>query len=75
MSGGIPMRRPEFGDDGQQSIYTPREAAEHLRCSRDLVYELCASGQLKSFKLGRARRITRAALDEFVAGLESEAAS
>lgn len=57
----------------EQSIYTPAEAAAYLRCSRDLVYELCASGALRSFKLGRSRKISADALAEFVN--EREAAS
>lgn len=57
----------------EQTIYTPGEAAEVLRLSRHKVYELCNSGQLRSFKIGRARRIAAAAIADFVAELESEA--
>lgn len=60
-----PTIRPE------QQVFTPLEVAEYLRISRDLVYELCASGALKSFNIGRARRIGRAALLEFVESCEA----
>ena len=60
-----PTIRPE------QAIFTPAEAAVYLRCSRDLVYELCASGALRSFKIGRSRRIGRDALLEFVESCEA----
>lgn len=50
----------------EQQIYTPAEAAEVLRISRDFVYDLCRSGALRSFKIGRALRIDASAIDEFV---------
>lgn len=42
------------------------EAAEALALSRTKVYELMASGELGSVKLGRARRVPAQALHEFV---------
>jgi len=54
----------------EQAIYSPAEAAIYLRCSRDLIYDLCASGELRSFKLGRSRKISADALAEFVARCE-----
>lgn len=50
----------------EQTIYTPAEAAEVLRISRDHVYELCASGKLRSFRIGRARRIDSQSIADFV---------
>lgn len=43
------------------------EAARMLSLSRTTVYELMESGQLPSIKCGTARRIPRAALDEWIA--------
>lgn len=43
------------------------EAAEALALSRTKVYELMASGELESLKLGRARRIPITALSKLVA--------
>jgi excisionase family DNA binding protein len=41
----------------ERLVYSPAEAAAMLGCSRQHVYNLMASGQLPSLKLGRARRI------------------
>lgn len=55
-----------------QSYYTPAEAADVLRISRDHVYELCRSGQLRSFKIGpRALRIDASAIADFVASCQA----
>lgn len=43
------------------------EAARMLSLSRTTVYLLMESGQLPSIKCGTARRIPRAALDEWIA--------
>jgi excisionase family DNA binding protein len=42
------------------------EAAEALALSRTKVYELMASGELESVKVGRARRVPTAALVDFL---------
>jgi excisionase family DNA binding protein len=42
------------------------EAAEALAISRTKVYELMASGELESVKLGRARRVPTEALRDFL---------
>lgn len=47
-------------------LLTPEEAAERLSLSRTTVYELVRKGRLQSVKIGRARRIPRAALQEYV---------
>ena len=47
--------------------HTPEEAARVLRLSRTTIYELLKSGQLRSYKVGRSRRIPATALAEFVA--------
>jgi excisionase family DNA binding protein len=44
------------------------EVAAVLRCSRWCVYDLINTGALKSIRLGRAIRVTRRALEEFLAG-------
>lgn len=50
-------------------LLTVAEAARRLRLGRTMVYELLASGALRSVRIGRARRVPIGALDEFVAGL------
>jgi excisionase family DNA binding protein len=44
------------------------EVAVVLRCSKWCVYDLINTGALKSIRLGRAIRVTRRALEEFLAG-------
>lgn len=48
-------------------LLTPGEAAELLGLSKSYIYELLASETLPSITIGRARRILRRALEEFVA--------
>ncbi len=45
------------------------EAARLLGLSRTKVFSLISSGELESVKIGRLRRVPRAALDAYVAGL------
>jgi excisionase family DNA binding protein len=47
-------------------LLTVVDAARHLRISRSKVYELLASGELPSVRIGRNRRITMADLADFV---------
>jgi excisionase family DNA binding protein len=50
------------------------EAAQALRLSRSLVYELIRSGRLRSVKVGSRRLVPVGALAEYVEQLEAEAA-
>jgi excisionase family DNA binding protein len=52
--------------------YTVEQVAKMLHISRDKVYYLLRTRQLRSIKLGKSRRITDAQLAAFVASLESE---
>ena len=51
--------------------YTVEQVAEMLHIGRDKVYCLLRTGQLRSVKIGKLRRITDRHLAEFVASLES----
>ena len=51
--------------------YTVEEVAEILHVGRDKVYYLLRTGQLRSIKIGKLRRITSQHLAEFITGLES----
>jgi excisionase family DNA binding protein len=44
-----------------------------MSISRSVVYELLASGALRSAKIGRRRLIPREAVEEFIAGLAPQA--
>ncbi|KLL10166.1 MULTISPECIES: helix-turn-helix domain-containing protein [Protofrankia] len=47
-------------------LLTPTEAADLLGVSRTTVYELLNAEQIESVRIGRARRIPRAALVAYV---------
>jgi len=47
-------------------LLTVAEAATELRLSRSQVYELLKRGELRAFSIGKSRRITPDALDEFI---------
>lgn len=50
-------------------LLTPEEAGDRLALSRTTIYELIRTGELRSVKIGRARRIPAASLDQYVNGL------
>jgi excisionase family DNA binding protein len=49
-----------------KKLLTINEAASALGLGRSLIYTLVAKGELKSIKIGRARRIPLSAIDEFI---------
>ena len=51
--------------------YTVEQVAEILHVGRDKVYHLIRTGQLRSIKIGKLRRVTGEHLAEFVASLEN----
>ena len=55
-------------------LVCPEDAARVLGVGRTKVYELIRSGALRSVRVGGLRRVPVAALDEFVARLETDAA-
>ena len=50
--------------------FTVEEVAEMLHVGRDKVYILLRTGQLRSIRIGKSRRITEDHLAEFVASVE-----
>ena len=50
----------------EKLLLTPEEAARRLGLSRTHIFRLIATRQLRSIKIGRLRRISPGALDEFV---------
>jgi len=59
-------------------LYSVEEAALMLGIGRTYMFELVATGQVGSLKIGKRRKVTRAALDEFIerlAALESASAA
>ena len=55
-------------------VLTITEAAAYLALGDTSIYRLIGSGELRSFVVGRSRRITRSACDELIAKREAEAA-
>lgn len=51
-------------------LYSVGEAAEALRLSRSVIYELIRSGRLRTVKQGRRRLVPLRALEEYVASLD-----
>lgn len=56
-------------------LYRVEEAAEALRMSRSVVYELIRSGRLRTVKEGRRRLVPVTALTEYVTELIEENAA
>lgn len=65
----MPARRAERRRCALQA-YTVEQVAEILNIGRDKVYYLLRTGQLRSIKIGKLRRITDQHLADFVASLE-----
>ena len=55
--------------------YTVEQVAKMLHIGRDKVYHLLRTGQLRSLKIGKLRRITEQQLAEFIASLDDARAS
>ena len=54
--------------------YTVEQVAEMLNISRDKVYYLLRTRQLRSIKIGKSRRIADQQVAAFIASLEDKAA-
>ncbi|MBI2304632.1 MAG: helix-turn-helix domain-containing protein [Chloroflexi bacterium] len=49
------------------------EVMARLQISRPVVYRLLQSGELPSLKIGRSRRVSEAALEEFIQACQEDA--
>jgi excisionase family DNA binding protein len=58
-----------------QLLLRPEEVAECLNIGRSKVYELMRAGDLESVQIGTCRRVTRAAVERYVASLPTEMAT
>jgi excisionase family DNA binding protein len=58
----------------QVQAYTVEQVAKMLNISRDKVYYLLRTRQLRSIKIGKSRRITEEQLSDFIASLDDHAA-
>jgi excisionase family DNA binding protein len=57
----------ERNDDCTPLLLTVAQVAHELGLSRSTVYLEIASGRLRSIRVGRARRVPRAAVEQWVA--------
>jgi excisionase family DNA binding protein len=63
----IPDAPPEAAGTTQKPEFlTVEETADLLRVGRDKVYHLIRTGQLRSIKIGKLRRVSREWIREFV---------
>ena len=58
------------GGEKPLQAYTVEQVAKMLHIGRDKVYYLLRTGQLRSLKIGKLRRITEQQLAEFIASLD-----
>lgn len=56
-------------------LFTPEHAADKLDVGRTTVYALMATGELRSVKIGRSRRVPAAALEAYVNRLVGKGSS
>ena len=59
-------RKATGGEIQDQRLLTVQETAEALHISRHRTYYLLRTGQLRSIKIGKLRRISRAWIEEFI---------
>jgi excisionase family DNA binding protein len=66
-----PPRNPPTTRGGEAlQAYTVEQVAEMLHVGRDKIYYLLRTGQLRSIKIGKLRRITNQHLAAFIESLE-----
>jgi excisionase family DNA binding protein len=53
-------------------LLRPEEVAKALGVGRTMVFELIRTGELRSVKIGKSRRIPTAAMHEYIEGLGDE---
>ena len=56
-------------------LYTPAEFAQRTRLGKTKTYELLASGEVESVRIGTRRRIPHEALVRFIESLRAQQAS
>ena len=64
------QQRPDF--PMEQLLLTAEQAAEVLHVGRTTIFALLRDGALRSVRIGRCRRITRAELERYVATLSPD---
>lgn len=60
--------------DVEPILYRPEDAARVLGIGRSKLFELLATGQVPSVQIGRARRVSRRALENYAERMEQPTA-
>ena len=55
--------------DAETLLFKPEQGALVLGIGRSKIFELMATGEIPSVRIGRSRRISRQALEDYVARL------
>jgi excisionase family DNA binding protein len=63
-----------MGHSENARLMTVQDAADEMAVSRWTVYRLIWDGHVLSVQIGRSRRVVRASLEAYLAGLIEEAA-
>lgn len=58
--------------DPVKMLYKPWEVAEMLGISKATVYQMAATKQIRSIKIGKALRISQAAIDDWIVEQEAQ---
>jgi excisionase family DNA binding protein len=64
----------DFGMNACPIAVTVAEACDRLSCSRTTLYLLMERGDLRSFTIGRTRRVLMKSIHDFIARRVSQAA-
>jgi excisionase family DNA binding protein len=57
-----------FDENGQDIVYSTKEACEYLTISRPTYLKYIAEGRIKAIKIGRGWRTLKTELDRFLRG-------
>lgn len=57
-----------FDENGQDIVYTTKEACEYLKISRPTYLKYIAEGRIRAIKVGRGWRTLKTELDRFLRG-------
>ena len=57
-----------FDENGQEIVYTTKQACEYLKISRPTYLKYIAEGRIKAIKVGRGWRTLKTELDRFLRG-------
>ena len=59
-------------DMGDKRLFTVPQTQAMLGIGRTTLWNMIASGEIESVRIGRSRRITAEAIDQFVDGLRAK---